>query len=127
MTRRGIVHTFAALEALLGPLLARAQAANLECDGCTNVFHAVLTSEQVAHTVYCGRISVGEKTIAPHWWIEVAKPHAINSERPGRPTPLPGCGLRWHPGRTGWDPSHIGGRFAAPSSSRFGTSDGGRV
>lgn len=38
----------------------------------TNVFHAVLTQHQVAHTVYCGHLVAGERCIRPHFWIELA-------------------------------------------------------
>ena len=67
-----MLRTFADVEELLNPVLAQARKAGLECDGMTNVFHAVLTQHQVAHVVYCGEMVAGARCIRPHFWIELA-------------------------------------------------------
>ena len=57
----------AGLQALLDPLAK----SPVECDGMTRLVATVLAENGIAYQGYCGRISVGNRTMAPHFWIEV--------------------------------------------------------
>ncbi len=46
---------------------------HLECDGLTQVFHRILTDEQIEHTVNIGEVihKPTNRTIPIHYWIDV--------------------------------------------------------
>jgi hypothetical protein len=55
------------LQALLEPLAK----SPVECDGMTRLVATVLAENGIAYQGFCGRISVGNRTMTPHFWIEV--------------------------------------------------------
>lgn len=48
---------------------------HLECDGLTQIFHTVLSDENIQHTVIIGRVihKSTERTIPLHYWIDVGE------------------------------------------------------
>jgi len=43
----------------------------LECDGLTRVLSYLLDKSHISHRVMEGSVSVGKKTMDPHFWIEM--------------------------------------------------------
>lgn len=46
---------------------------HLECDGLTQVFHRVLSDENIQHTIYMGQVihKLCNRTIPLHFWIDI--------------------------------------------------------
>lgn len=42
----------------------------VECDGMTHIIHSVLTTNNIVHQVYRGRVTVSERSII-HFWVEI--------------------------------------------------------
>lgn len=57
------------LRQLLDPL----DTAPVECDGMTRLVYTVLAREQIEASVFVGQLTVGGRSVAPHYWAEVGQ------------------------------------------------------
>lgn len=56
---------------LLRSLLDPYDDAPLECDGSTRVLHSVLTDLAIPHSCYAGSITIGDRVMPLHFWIDL--------------------------------------------------------
>lgn len=59
--------TLEGLRALLDPL----DAAPVECDGMARLVVTRLAEAGIEYRVFLGRLSLGERVVQPHFWVEV--------------------------------------------------------
>ena len=50
----------------------------LECDGLTRVIHYILDRNKIKHKVFLGSISLGDKNMDPHYWIELSDKRIVD-------------------------------------------------
>ena len=55
----------------LRELLDDLDAAPVECDGMTRLVIGRLAKAGIAYRAYVGSITLGDKAMSPHWWVEV--------------------------------------------------------